>query len=124
MSAWRTDGHFPGLILVLAAQDMDRVGHCWMKGRLLVGDLVMCLSHAGDCFWRYCIVGHEHPLDPFSDHEYYGDGYRLIRCTEFGSYTIGSRYKWQPNEREFHLLMAGERVTLESETAECGTVQS
>jgi hypothetical protein len=33
-----------------------RVGNCWMAGRLLQHDLILCLRHAGDCFQIYILV--------------------------------------------------------------------
>lgn len=119
MGEWRSGGHRPGLILVIGEQDLSRLGHVWMQGRLLVGDLIMCLRRSGDCFWQYCLVGHRHPLDPFCSPECYGRGYRLMPFTEFGAYVLGTPYVYQPSEREFHLLMAGERIELSAEQSEC-----
>jgi hypothetical protein len=92
--------------------DLARVGNCWMKGRLLVDDLAMAISHSGDCFFNYEL------LDSFL---HYGGGqemrvgYRRIPGSRFGAYTLGVAHEFQPSEREFHLLMAGENVSFESQ---------
>jgi hypothetical protein len=111
-SAWRDGGHYPGLLLELGERDFDRVGNCWLKSRLLVGDLALCLRHSGDAFWTYCLVNNRFTL--VSDGKS-GPGYQAILPAEFSAYVLGTPWKHQPNAREAHLLMAGEKIRLESE---------
>ncbi len=103
---WRTGDHGPGLVLEIQTYDVerDRVGHCWMKGRLRAGDIIMCMQHAGDCFWQYAI------LECVAT--YPGHKYRLVRESTFGAYTLGAPTAWQPSEQDFHNLMAGNSVTI------------
>ena len=106
---WRTGGHRPGLVVLVGSGDLSRVGNCWMKGRLRQGDVAMCLQHRGDCFWDYALL-RSSPIEILVDSN---DRflYRLIRESEFGAYTLGTPYeRWQPTEREYHLLLAGESV--------------
>lgn len=112
MSAtWRTGNHHPGLLLTISEKDFDRVGICWMAGRLKDGDLIMCIEHAGDCFWHYALVRHDFTLARTGR-----QGYELIIGSKFGAYVLGEPYEFQPSAREFHLLMAGEITSLESQT--------
>lgn len=110
MNDWRTDEHYPGLLLVIAEKDFSRVGNCWMKGRLKVGDLILCMKHAGDCFWKYAIVENHFTLASTGR-----QGYLLVAASAFGAYTLGTPYEFQPTTREFHLLMAGETISLDSQ---------
>jgi hypothetical protein len=109
MSNWRLGGVAPGQLFVVHAQDFGRVGHCWMKGRLKDGDLIMSIGLSGDCFWTYCLV------ENHSTNMYGRQQYRLIKESSFGAYTIGELYGFQPTDREAHLLQAGEYVTLEAD---------
>lgn len=115
---WRTDGHYPGLIVSIDETDFSRVGNCWMNGRLKKGDLAMVLSHSGDCFFDYALVATKFWIN--DGKEYRPDlpmrhGYRLIQESKFGAYTLGTTYKYQPTTREYHLLMAGETTTMEAD---------
>jgi hypothetical protein len=107
---WSTGGHHPGLVLTLSENDLERVGNCWMRGRLRAGDVVMCMEHSGDCFWNYALL------------ECFANGYRLIAGSKFGAYTLGTPHEWQPTTREFHLLMAGESVLTTQARPTQGTV--
>ena len=107
---WRTAGHRVGLLVKVGAKDNSRVGHCWMRGRLLDGDLAMCVAHAGDCFWRYQLVEHGFTIGCTGR-----KGYKLLDGAKFGAYVLGEPLEWQPTEREMHLLLAGEMVSLDAE---------
>ena len=39
-----------GKVFLLDKSDNGRVGHHWMRGRILNGDVVLCVKHTGDCF--------------------------------------------------------------------------
>lgn len=106
MNEWRSGGHYPGLILKISEKDFDRVGACWMKGRLKVNDLVMAIAHSGDCFWTYMLVDDRY-TSAKNQRLYF-----LIKESSFGAYVLGTHYTVQPSEREFHLLMAGEKIPL------------
>lgn len=69
-----------------------------MRGRLRRGDVVLCGKHSGDCFNTYILC------------EVLGNGVRGIPGSRFGAYTMGVPTGWQPTDREYHLLMAGEFV--------------
>jgi hypothetical protein len=99
--SWRTGDHYQGLVIRITNDDLDRVGQCWMRGRLREGDLAMAIRHCGDCFWEYQLI------------ECASNGCKLIPQSEFGAYVLGMKYPIQPTKREAHLLLAGERVTLE-----------
>lgn len=106
---WRGD-HYPGLVLRVLEDDNRRVGQCWMRGRLKEGDIIMCLEHAGDCFYNYALV---RPNKSKNESIVTRDGkqvYQLIEGSRFGAYQLGTPHDWQPSTREFHLLMAGEMV--------------
>lgn len=96
---WR-GGNSIGSAYLIKRQDVDRVGNCWMKGRLRVGDVVLCKQHSGDCFYDYILL------------EIFGNGVRGLGQVNFGSYTFSTELKWKPTEREFHLLCAGESLTV------------
>ena len=111
---WRTGDVKPGHLVKIDPTDFGRIGHCWMRGRLHDGDLAMAVSLSGDCFWTYMLVRHDysifHPATKFIV-----PGYKLIKESSFGAYVMGTPYQFQPSEREFHLLMAGEDVSLQEE---------
>jgi hypothetical protein len=46
----RTGGVRVGQLFIIRREDFGRVGHCWMKDRLLEADLVISVAHSGDCF--------------------------------------------------------------------------
>lgn len=108
---WRAGGAFHGQIVHIQQQDFDRVGNCWMKGRLLEGDLAMVIQHSGDCFWTYQLVEH-HTVNGSTRKR----GYRLIPESSFGAYVLGTPYEYQPTTREMHLLMAGEYISMEADS--------
>lgn len=92
------------MLVSLSPKDFSRVGHCWMRDRLLDGDLAMVLSHAGDAFWDYVLVEHGSWIRHGKENRH---GYRLIGESRFGAYVLGTPFKYQPTEREYHLLVAG-----------------
>jgi hypothetical protein len=119
--SWREDGYYPGLFVHIRVKDNRRVGHHWMAGRLLDGDIAMVKWHSGDCFWTYQLVHHGFKMYKAKTGPLYGEGdlcpaIELIKGSEFGAYTLGVPCKYQPGDRAFHLFMAGEQyVRLEQE---------
>ena len=114
METWRS-GNLVGRIYHLSERDIERIGHCWMEDRLLVGDICLCIEHSGDCFYDYIL------LDVISN--------QIMGLPEsmFGAYCFeGPPLKWKPTQKEFHLLNAGERLYSELSkhplTAEIDTV--
>jgi len=107
---WGHGSHHPGLILRISQADFERVGDCWMNGRLLEDDLIMCLEHSGDCFYDYVLLDHGWLLN---GGEFAGrPGYRLIMESRFGAYVLGVPFEYQATTKEFHQLMAGQDSTL------------
>jgi hypothetical protein len=110
---WATGGMRVGLFVRVQAEDVGRVGHCWMRGRLIVGDLAMAIAHSGDGFWNYQLVQSGFY---FGEGRYAGRrGYALIEQSEFGAYAMGIPFEYQPNGPEIHLLLAGEHIALSAE---------
>jgi hypothetical protein len=107
--AWRT-GSKQGLLVTVSPKDFSRVGHNWMRGRLLDGDLLFRLKPSGDCFFQYRLVQHGFIIGATNR-----PGYRLIKESEFGAYDLGTSYRYQPTEREMHLLLANETTSLDAE---------
>jgi hypothetical protein len=105
MNNWGS-GNSTGTLYILEGKDLYRVGDCWMKGRLLAGDVVLCTGHSGDCFNDYVLIR------PFYN------GLEAILGATFGAYVFGKETKWQPTAREYHLLLAGERIRSAPEATE------
>lgn len=101
------EGSYIGQVVKISEEDFSRVGNCWMKGRLLPGDLAMAVAHSGDCFYTYNLLEHEFYLYKNGKSE---KGYKLAEGAKFGAYVLGKEYEVQPNMKEYHLLMAGESV--------------
>lgn len=97
MSNWR-GGAIEGALYRIGADDLDRVGSCWMKGRLKIGDLVLCIKHSGGCFYDYILVT-----------EYANPSIQGIPGSMFGAYTLGKK-EAELNYKDFHLVAAGESV--------------
>ena len=97
---WGT-GNDIGRIYKLSDADTGRVGNCSMKGRLHAGDIVMCIAHSGDCFFDYILLE-------------VGENFvKGLPGLEFGSYCFGAEpLAWYPSKRDFHLLCAGESLTV------------
>ena len=72
-----------------------RVGDCFLNGRLLKGDLFLCLEHSGDCFQTYAYVAE------------YANRYELRRKCRLGSYGIGDAIALPLTETEAESLLDG-----------------
>jgi hypothetical protein len=101
MRDWGTGATIGAMYRVRDTRQLSRVGHCWMAGRLKVGDLLLCVGHSGDCFFNYILV------------EECANGLKGIPESRFGAYVLGELIPLRPTAREFHLLAAGEFVPLE-----------
>ena len=99
MNNWN-EGNSIGTMYVLEEKDLSRIGHSWMEGRLRAGDVVLCTAHSGDYFNDYILI------------DVYSNGINAILGASFGAYTMGTPTQWQPSAREYHLLLAGERVNI------------
>ena len=97
MGEWRT-GNEIGVIYEMIKEDLPRVGHSWMEGRLRIGDLALCIEHSGDCFYDYILI------DKISN------GMTGIPESEFGAYVMHKQSDLVITGREYHLLAAGEFV--------------
>lgn len=102
--SWRRDGAVFGRVFRLRHADLDRVGHCWMRGRLREGDLVMPVKPSGDCFFDYELLEGGFTLH---DGGRQGPGYRWCRGGRFGAYSCGVPLEEQPTREERLLLFAG-----------------
>lgn len=72
--------HLPGLIgkmFRIERPETIRIGHCFMAGRLLKGDLALGVCHSGDCFQHYILV------------QEFSNCLRGLPQFDFGSYGIG-----------------------------------
>lgn len=112
---WRDGGHHEGLIVRIGPRDLEnRVGNCWMKDRLKVGDLAMAIRLSGDCFWEYQLIDHE-AWTSAPGRSVMKRGYRLIPESNFGAYVLGTPIAIQPTARERHLMLAGDKIHLEAD---------
>ena len=103
--AWNTGNHYSGLVVKIMAKDFARIGNCWMRNRLLNGDLAVCITHAGDNFWEYELLD---VSSYFDEKRNVYQGYKRIMGSRFGAYVLGEPYVYQPTEEEFYSLMYGE----------------
>lgn len=87
-----------------------RVGNCWMAGRLLAGDLILCVRHSGDCFETYVLV------------KEFENGLEGIPGSEWGAYGHGDAIesKTQVTADQATALSAGEFVKLSVCDCGCG----
>ena len=106
----RTGGVRVGQLFIIRREDFGRVGHCWMKGRLLEADLIISVAHSGDCFWTYQLVKRTETVAGVSV-------YMVIPGATFGAYVLGEPLTVQPTEAEAHLLLAGQLVPLRGHQA-------
>lgn len=83
-----------------------RVGHCFMRGRIKHGDLVLCVAHTGDWFQDYIFVAE------------YENGWKGLPNYRFGSYGIGDaeRLDLILKDSQIELLKEGELVPKEAVT--------
>jgi hypothetical protein len=96
---WGGGAEIGVLYRVMTEADCERVGNCFMKGRLRVGDYALCLKHAGDCFYDYMLV------------ERIANGWRGYPQATFGAYVFGDTFPdCHLSSREYHLLAAGEFI--------------
>lgn len=100
--AWG-EGAEIGTVYRVSVADNDRVGNCWMKGRLKDGDLILCKAHSGDCFFDYVLID-----------DTYSNGWKAILKSEFGAYFLGKPVAKLPRS-EFDKLMCGEFVNRKPE---------
>lgn len=85
-----------GGIYRIRPEDHQRVGHCWMKGRLKDDDLCLCVEHSGDSFYTYMLM------------EFIGNGFKAIVNSEFGAYQFsGDPLKIKISKDDFSNLIKG-----------------
>jgi hypothetical protein len=106
---WQTGAHV-GQVVALSARDNARIGHCWMRGRLRDGDLAIVVRHSGDGFWTYRLL--EGGAHCTNGHTPGVAAYSVCRGSDFGAYVCGIPTELQPTERQMHLLLAGESVSI------------
>jgi hypothetical protein len=96
MGVWRQGNIRKNIYKYNEKLHKNRMGHCDFLPN--DGDLCICVEPAGDCFDRYVVV---RKCD---------DGC-YVMVGEFGAYAFGDSCG-TVNDREFHLLQAGEQVRL------------
>lgn len=80
----------------------SRIGNCWAEGRLKMLDLLLCDKQSGDCFYDYYLIDYTNFRNKLGVHM------KLIPY-RIGAYKMGEELHTL-NDREYHLLMAGEEV--------------
>jgi hypothetical protein len=115
MNLWRSS-QAVGQVRVVGERDLNRVGNCWMQGRLRVGDVIAVLALSGDCFWTYQLLeGGDHVSIPngycpkTGRLQMISGAYRIAKGATFGAYEIGTLLDAQPTPREWLDLLEGER---------------
>lgn len=96
---WKGGALVGALYRVATKGDLMRVGNSWMKGRVRIGDLLLCVEHTGDGFFDYMLV---------NEYEY---GLKAIPESRFGAYALGDRGP-EISGREYHLLLDGRMVQI------------
>lgn len=92
-----------GKLYLVSKEDNKQVGMNWMHGRLMDGDVILCIKSTGDQFCDYYLV--EPTLNTL----------QIIEGTQFGAYPLGKLASWQPNKEELKTLLNGDRLFLESD---------
>lgn len=79
-----------------------RMGPSWAKGRLIQGDVVVAVKHAGDCFFEFLLM----------DQRRYGEHLSLEPVSKpFGAHTMG-RIIGGLSANELALLLDGETIEI------------
>ena len=86
-------------------QTGDPVGTNWAKGRLKPGDILLCEELSGDCFYTWYLLGYTH----YTDNQDVHVRLELVPHT-FGAYAMKAHKLTGFTERDYHLLLAGEKV--------------
>jgi hypothetical protein len=110
---WQTGGIQIGKVYRLAERDLGRVGHCWMAGRLRVGDLVTPLRISGDGFYEWQLIEDGFTLCADGVR---APGFSVAKGARFGAYCMGTLLDTQPTESEWHLMMGGQSVHFTGES--------
>src|SRR4051812_48444122 len=106
---WRKNSVVIGRVYVVADHDLGRVGECWMRGRLLVGDLIVALRHSGDCFYDYQLVGGGHDRSGMTTVDAQNRlSYHICKGAVFRAYSLGTPHEQQPTAKELQKLLSGE----------------
>lgn len=81
----------------------DRVGSCWAKGRLKVGDILLCDELSGDCFYNWYLMDYI----KYANHE----GVTMsVVPHRFGAYAMNGVMLKGFTTRDYGLLIAGQKV--------------
>lgn len=107
---WRDGGQYVGRVVRLSARDNASVGHHFMRGRLLDGDVAMVIEHRGDCFWTYQLLQTGLTMPGT-----WRPGYMLIPHAFIPAYTMGTPFEFQPSKQEVLFLLAGVATHFESQ---------
>jgi hypothetical protein len=107
---WRGRTAIGTLVRITSDEDCRRVGSNWMRGRLKVDDVLLCVQHTGDCFYDYILVSVA------------GNGLQGVPGVRFGAYELGEPLQWQPSLEEAALLQAGTFIQTTAVTDELDKV--
>ncbi|MDH7971302.1 hypothetical protein QH494_03840 [Sphingomonas sp. AR_OL41] len=108
MNTWRTGAVDIGDMRILDGEFEQRLSHsCWARGRLKKGDIVVAVSHSGDCFHHYLLLQHAAGTS---------DGKPTLFLTPvpapFGAYTMGS-HLGSLDKAQLGTLMAGQSIQID-----------
>ena len=106
--AWGNGASIGSLVVFSDEMDLQRIGNCWMNGRVKIGDVAMPIGRSGDCFYNYILI------------EVGGNFITGIPGSRFGAYFFGLPIEsWKPDDREFQLLCAGESIIFPADIHKC-----
>lgn len=116
---WHDGGYHRGMLLRVPKEPRAveyinrRMGLCWMAGRLLPDDLIVCVEHAGDAFWRCALVeGGPGMRVTDDDGRKVFPAYRIVASSTFAMYACCPPANVQANEIEQSLLLSGKWTNL------------
>ena len=107
MRTWRTGGFEVGdLIRLDNGEFEDRLGHCWARGRLKEGDLLVVTEHSGDFFFDHMLLEHSRMTL---------EGAPMLRVqpitAPIGAYALG-RHVGSVSREDLTRLLAGETLSI------------
>lgn len=107
MREWRGSEIKMGDMFRLTGEFESRLGHGWARGRLKLGDIIVALEHAGDCFHKYILLDHS---------EIMVNGVKKLRLEPihepFGAYMVGESMG-SLDRAKFGLILAGQTVDID-----------
>jgi hypothetical protein len=102
---WHGNANIGQLYKITDAADLSRVGNCWAKGRLKIGDVIQCVRKAGDSFYEYLLLD----VVDYANRK----GLDLTPIATFGAYQIGDRLEGTLTHEEQTKLSNRELLTVD-----------